>query len=57
MTKNEQYEEALSLLDFCGNDLTIENAAKYFQLHTKGFKTEEQRNAIFLTALSLLRNA
>ena len=55
MTKNEQYEEAVALLDFCGNDLTTEMVAKYFQLHTKGFKTSEQRNAILLTAISLLR--
>jgi len=55
MTRNQQYEFALALLDFCENDLSTENVNKYFSLHAPGF-TSTERNSIMLTALSLLCN-
>lgn len=53
MTKNEQYEYALALIDHTGSDLTTETAANYFRLHASHLSKEE-RNAILLTALSLV---
>lgn len=53
MTKNEQYEYAVALIDFAGSDLTTETAANYFRLHANHLGKED-RNAILLTALSLV---
>jgi hypothetical protein len=53
MDKNQQYEHALTLIEFCERDLTTENVALYFRLHGSDL-IKEQRNAILLTALSLL---
>lgn len=55
MIQNHQYEQAVALIDFCERDLTTANVAKYFETHTAYFNTKE-RNAILLTALSLIQN-
>ena len=55
MDKNKQYEIALALLDFCESDLSTEFVSQFFQLHEPDL-TMEQRNAVMLTALSLLKN-
>jgi len=56
MNKEKQIEIAISLLEFCGGDLSITEANKFFQ-HNK-FEldlTIEQERSVFLTAYSLTK--
>lgn len=56
MTKEAQVEIAYSLLDFCGGDLSIEQANKFFKLSRFEYDlTVEQERQIFLTAYSLIK--
>jgi hypothetical protein len=56
MNKESQIEIALSLLDFCGGDLSIEQANKFFKLSRFEYDlTMEEERQIFLTAYSLIK--
>lgn len=56
MNKESQIEIALSLLDFCGGDLSISEANKFFEANRFEYDlTIEQERAIFLTAYSLTK--
>lgn len=56
MNKESQIEIALSLLDFCGGNLSIEQSNKFFQMNRFEYDlTTEQERQIFLTAYSLIK--
>jgi len=56
MNKESQIEIAISLLEFCGGDLSISKANKFFQQNRFEYNlTVEQERAIFLTAYSLTK--
>jgi len=56
MNKEKQIEIAISLLEFCGGDLSITEANKFFLQNKYEYDlTVEQERQIFLTAYSLTK--
>ena len=52
--QDKQIEIAVDLIDFCGGALSISDAHAFFKIRDYNL-SDEQRNAIFLTALSLTK--